>query len=70
MIVDLAIDTNGQIAVMLAQGSSPATTLHVCTDELGSPWHAAVWRKEDGLQLDLRRIWYARHDAVDGRVAL
>jgi len=39
MIVDLAIDTNGQIAVMLAQGSSPATTLHVCTDELGSPWH-------------------------------
>ncbi len=46
MIVDLAVDANGQIAVMLAQGSAPAATLHLCANETGSPWHV-VYR--DGV---------------------
>lgn len=49
MVVDLAVDENGQIAVLLAQGGAPAVTLHLCANADGKPWHV-VYR--DG-QFDL-----------------
>ena len=62
MVLDVAIDPGGRVAVLLGSGHTPASTFHVMRAPTGSPWFLLSSRSietnsQGAFHLDQLRRW-------------